>query len=92
MTCDFQQATAHIPDGQWTTVDVTDKDTGKRIQTHVIPTGDSDGHQAGLTCHCEPTVEYQDPDDGYTYDHPLIIYNAFDGRQAVEEAKQILQA
>lgn len=91
MICDFKEAIEHMPDGQWINVDVVDQDTGDRLEMHVVPTGDTDGHQAGLNCHCDPTIEYQDPDDGYTYDHPLIIHDAFDGRQAVEEANKILQ-
>lgn len=54
--------------------------------SHVYPLNDEKPHELqGTTCPCGPRVEW---------DHPeaLVIHNAFDCREIVEEAERIKEA
>lgn len=52
----------------------------------VYPLNDTQEHVLyGHGCFCEPQVEYP---DGII---PIIVHNSFDGREAVEWAKEILK-
>ncbi len=51
---------------------------------HVYPVDDWYEHQIDedYECPCDPTVEWIDPQTELPYeDGPLVIHNAFDGRQ-----------
>ncbi|MEM8598351.1 MAG: Gp49 family protein [Bacteroidota bacterium] len=55
---------------------------------HTVPLGDTrDGepfeHIEETTCPCGPPVDFEDG-------HMLVLHNAFDGREAVEQAQAIL--
>ena len=49
---------------------------------HVIPTADSKEHTPYTHCHCKPQIDWE---------NQLVIHNAFDHREAVEEANRILE-
>ena len=55
------------------------------MSTHIIPINDLKEHEEKSTCSCEPRVEIIDGSQ-------LIIHNSFDGREAVEMAKEILKS
>jgi hypothetical protein len=58
---------------------------------HVYPTNDEKPHNLeGTMCPCGPRVEWNDPDTGEAYSECLVIHNAFDCREIVEEAERIL--
>jgi len=51
----------------------------------LTPQNDSREHTLGLTCWCDPHVEWQDPDTKEIYrEGPLVVHNADDCREAVE--------
>jgi len=52
---------------------------------HVIPTKDLEEHQELSTCKCKPTVEILEESGAV-----VIVHNSFDGRELVEQAKEIL--
>lgn len=53
---------------------------------HVYPVNDIEPHELeGYRCKCEPKVEYQQDIDSI-----MVIHNSFDGREVVEQAKEIL--
>ena len=43
---------------------------------HVIPTNDLHEHELTTSCECDPTVDW---------DRGLVVHNAFDKREEVEE-------
>ncbi len=45
---------------------------------------------ASMECHCQPVVVTHDP-GGVAYSHPLVIHSAFDGRELIEQAEEILR-
>lgn len=50
---------------------------------HVYPVGDEREHELqGTTCPCGPRVEWEDAE-------ALVIHNAFDCREILEEAERI---
>lgn len=51
---------------------------------HVVPKDDTGEHVLKSTCSCDPTAEVIE--NG----HMLIVHNAFDCREAVERANEIL--
>jgi len=57
---------------------------------HILPINDSDLHEQTTTCKCNPKVEWEDPATGEVYRQALVIHNAFDCREAAEEAQRIL--
>lgn len=60
---------------------------------HVYPLNDEKAHELeGTTCHCGPSVEWSDPETGEAYSEALVIHNAFDCREIVEEAERIKEA
>jgi len=66
----------------WGTYDY-DEDNDSGVY-HVVPIDDDDEHQFSRMCICRPRV--QAVDDMST----MIIHNSFDGREAYEEAIQII--
>ena len=50
---------------------------------HVVPTADTLPHEETTACPCLPTVDT-------TGSEILVIHNAFDGREGVEIAKEII--
>jgi hypothetical protein len=59
---------------------------------HVYPINDEKPHDLkGTMCPCEPRVEWNDPETGEAYTEALVIHNAFDCREIVEEAERILE-
>lgn len=52
---------------------------------HIIPTNDTAEHQEDSTCECEPRM-----DEIIETGDILIIHNAYDGREAVEIAMDII--
>ena len=52
------------------------------FSVHVLPVGEESEHSRSMSCQCKPRVE--------CYKRDLVIHNAFDGRQAVEEADRII--
>ena len=51
---------------------------------NILPTNDVGEHTEDSTCACKPVVE--------VLEHGvLIVHNSFDGREAVELAKEILK-
>ena len=51
---------------------------------HILPINDLKEHTESSYCECDPTVDVQDSGN------VLVIHNAFDGREAVEQANEIL--
>lgn len=51
---------------------------------HVLPINDIKEHIESEDCECEPTVEVQENGN------VVIVHNAFDGREGVEMANEIL--
>jgi len=49
---------------------------------HVIPKDDIKEHELSFICPCRPDIEWQDN---------IVTHNAFDKREAVEQAEQILK-
>ena len=49
---------------------------------HVIPVNDIKSHEESVHCHCKPKVDW---------DLDVVVHNAFDHREAVEIANQILR-
>jgi hypothetical protein len=49
---------------------------------HIMPVGDTEEHEQSTTCKCGPVVELEG--------EGVVIHNSFDGREAVEEANQLL--
>lgn len=59
---------------------------------HVYPLNDEQPHELeGTMCHCGPRVLWSDPETGEAYSEVLVIHNAFDCREIVEEAERILR-
>lgn len=57
---------------------------------HVYPVNDEREHDTrGTMCWCEPTVLWTDPETGEAYIEALVIHNAADCREVVEEAEKI---
>jgi hypothetical protein len=53
---------------------------------HVYPIDDIEKHELeGYNCHCNPKVEYNQESNSI-----MVIHNSFDGRELVEQAKEIL--
>jgi hypothetical protein len=58
---------------------------------HIYPTNDEKPHDTeSTTCHCGPRIEWADPQTGEPYAEALVIHNAFDCREIVEQAEAIL--
>lgn len=53
-------------------------------EVHVVPDGDDVGHDEHQECSCGPHVEWVNPDDGATYERPLVVHHSLDGREANE--------
>ena len=59
---------------------------------HIYPTNDEQPHDLeSTTCHCGPRIEWADPATGEPYAEALVIHNAFDCREVVERAEEILK-
>lgn len=86
----FGDTTRGIRGSKWVTISENDPDTGEPIYHHVVPVNDRKPHDTGLLCDCDPDIQFEDPEDGEKYEAPLITHNSFDGREALAEAKQIL--
>lgn len=50
---------------------------------HIVPTADIKEHDLNTFCPCDPLVDYDEPEI-------LVIHNAFDGRELLELAEEIL--
>lgn len=50
---------------------------------HVTPIDDIEPHEEATTCKCEPRVEHVNG-------NMVVVHNAFDGREGVEIANEIL--
>lgn len=49
---------------------------------HILPINDDKPHkETGFDCDCEPKIDWE---------NELIIHNSYDGREYVEQAKEIL--
>ncbi len=58
---------------------------------HVYPINDERKHElVGTMCPCRPTVEWADPKTGKAYVEALVIHNAFDCRELIEQAEEIM--
>lgn len=58
---------------------------------HIYPVNDERAHDlTGTMCPCGPSVHWQDPETGVAYSNPIVAHNAFDHREIVEEAEQLL--
>jgi hypothetical protein len=58
---------------------------------HIYPINDEKSHELeGTMCSCTPVVEWAHPDTGAAYTEGIVIHNAFDCREIVEEAELIL--
>jgi hypothetical protein len=58
---------------------------------HVYPVNDEREHELdGTMCPCNPKVEFADPVTREPYCEALVIHNAFDCREVVERAEEIL--
>ena len=56
---------------------------------HVTPINDHYPHrETGVTCWCNPRVEYKDPKTGRRHREPIVIHNSADGREAFDDATQ----
>lgn len=54
------------------------------MSIHTYPVNDLREHDTdGLTCWCDPRVEWEGAE-------PLVIHNSADGREAVEQAEEII--
>ncbi len=51
---------------------------------HIVPLNDTKEHKESSTCSCEPEVKTVEG-------NMLVIHNAFDLREIVEEANEILK-
>ena len=61
------------------------------MSVHVYPVHDLREHDTGgLTCWCCPVVEFVHAETGITYAEPIVIHNSADGREAVEQAEEII--
>ena len=59
---------------------------------HVYPLNDEQEHELeGTMCPCRPKVEFADHATGEPYSEALVIHNAFDCRDVIEEAEEILK-
>lgn len=47
---------------------------------HVMPENDLVEHELSDDCVCRPDVEFVNPESGESYDEPLVIHHALDGR------------
>lgn len=56
---------------------------------HVLPINDEREHEETTTCWCEPLVEWSNPKTGEAYSEGLVIHNAADCREIIEQAEQI---
>ena len=53
------------------------------MMVHVLPVNDIKIHIEDTTCPCDPMVEYEG-------NEILVIHNAWDGRELLEQVKEIL--
>ncbi len=59
---------------------------------HVYPLNDEQGHDTDSTmCPCSPRIEWADPVTGEAHAEALVIHNAFDHREIVEEAERLFE-
>lgn len=56
---------------------------------HLTPINDEREHEEETTCWCEPQVLWNDPETGEAYAEALVIHNAADCRELVEEAERL---
>jgi len=50
---------------------------------HIFPLDEEDKHDLeGFYCDCDPRIDW---------DNDLVVHNSFDGREAVEQANEILR-
>lgn len=60
------------------------------MSRHVYPLRDERPHDtSGTVCWCNPRVEFNDPETGEAYFEPLVIHNAADCRELIEQAEEI---
>lgn len=56
----------------------------------IYPVGDEREHvTGGLECWCEPTVLYIDEKTGIPFAYPIVVHNAADFRELIEQAEEI---
>lgn len=53
-----------------------------REMIHILPVNDLKEHEESVHCHCQPKVDWVDE---------IVIHNAYDKREIVEQAKSILK-
>ena len=59
---------------------------------HVYPLNDQGEHEiSGTMCPCNPRVLWNDPETGEAFAQGIVVHNAFDRREVVEEAERILR-
>jgi len=54
---------------------------------HVIPLNDEKDHEYSTTCDCSPHVDWNDPETGEAFASPMVIHNAFDCRELIEQVQ-----
>lgn len=53
---------------------------------NIVPNNDERRHVHQTDCWCEPVVHWQDDETGEVFENgPLVVHNAADHREAVEE-------
>lgn len=48
---------------------------------HVLPIDDLEPHIESELCECGPRIMWRDEDTGEEFDVPIVVHNAFDGRE-----------
>ena len=57
---------------------------------HIYPVNDEQEHDTESDqCHCHPVVQWVDDKTGLPLPEGLVIHNAFDCREVVEQAEEI---
>lgn len=60
---------------------------------HLYPANDEREHELeGTMCWCEPEVQWEDPETGKAFASALVIHNAADCRELIEQAEEILRS
>lgn len=57
--------------------------SGDNMNWHLIPINDIRAHTEETTCECEPSIKLVDGDI-------LVIHNAYDNREIIEQVEKIL--
>jgi hypothetical protein len=49
------------------------------MSVHVYPLRDDTHDTSGLSCWCNPRIEWSDPETGEAYAESIVVHNAPDG-------------